>query len=650
MRAWFSCYILFAIPIYAQTVITGTLTITVADYFSEHRSETRYFVEDQSQPGFTVEIHSPSTPVANLRTGMLVTARGAEIRPTETARETPSTATSLPVTTPATGAQKTLVYILQSATTLNNFTSAELQNIMFAPSALSVNSFYQQNSFGSVSFEGDIVGPYTVTVPTTCDTMNIRSQAIATAAAAKIDTVSYTHWVFMMPVEMTHTCTFGGLSTVGGNPSSSWINTGFYFPTDTNIDMVLVHELGHALNMLHAQSIQADGSLMEYGDDSCPMGASYIVENFNVPHFIQEGWIPLSNILQVSTSGNYTVTAGETQTAAVQALQIIPQGGSDPLYVSYRRPQPDGIDANVPLGFTEGANIHFWNGGINKTRLATDVPWGGGLSDGQTFTTPDGTVSIRQVSHTAGDVTVSVTLSPLAAPITTPTIANSASGARGIAPDSLASIYGLNIAAAQTMIGSVPFPPNLGGVEVRVNGVSSPLLYVSPTQINFQIPPATQPGNADVAVYLNGQLATDLPQTSVGQRDVGIYTAPNPIAGYPGYLNALVVYYKNGVASPVYYTAALNSKVPGTFQLNTISLNPDLGQAFLSIYATGVNGQGGVPIVLINGLRVATTYSGPQGYDPGLDQINLQIPPDLYGIVTISIPGYDQQVVMELGI
>src|ERR1035438_8770236 len=61
----------------------------------------------------------------------------------------------------------------------------------------------------------------------------------------------------MMPKEMYELklCTFGGISTLGGNPSVSWINTGGFWSSQPEIYGVLQHELGHALNMQHAQAI-----------------------------------------------------------------------------------------------------------------------------------------------------------------------------------------------------------------------------------------------------------------------------------------------------------------------------------------------------------------------------------------------------------
>lgn len=58
-----------------------------------------------------------------------------------------------------------------------------------------------------------------------------------------------------------------------------------------------------------------------------------------------------------------------------------------------------------------------------------------------------------------------------------------------LAPGSLATIFGTNLAATTVSAPSgSQLPIDLGGVEVYFNGIRAPLLLVSPTQINTQIP------------------------------------------------------------------------------------------------------------------------------------------------------------------
>jgi uncharacterized protein (TIGR03437 family) len=97
--------------------------------------------------------------------------------------------------------------------------------------------------------------------------------------------------------------------------------------------------------------------------------------------------------------------------------------------------------------------------------------------------------------------------SPVAFPIVAPVpavssggIVNAASGLASIAPGSLISIYGANLAAANLSAPSTPLPTSLNGTSVIINAVAAPLVFVSPTQINAQVPFETQAGTAKLVI------------------------------------------------------------------------------------------------------------------------------------------------------
>lgn len=84
-------------------------------------------------------------------------------------------------------------------------------------------------------------------------------------------------------------------------------------------------------------------------------------------------------------------------------------------------------------------------------------------------------------------------------------VVNAASFRAGpLAPGSLFTILGTNLAAATMQASATPLPSNLGGSSVTINGVPAPLLYVSPTQINAQVPFEIPPGSFDVIVNAGG--------------------------------------------------------------------------------------------------------------------------------------------------
>jgi uncharacterized protein (TIGR03437 family) len=79
-------------------------------------------------------------------------------------------------------------------------------------------------------------------------------------------------------------------------------------------------------------------------------------------------------------------------------------------------------------------------------------------------------------------------------------VSNAASGAQSYAPGMLVSIYGRALGDFVQSAGMVPLPQYLAGFEASVNGVTAPLYYVSPNQVNIQIPYETQPGIATLVV------------------------------------------------------------------------------------------------------------------------------------------------------
>ncbi len=81
----------------------------------------------------------------------------------------------------------------------------------------------------------------------------------------------------------------------------------------------------------------------------------------------------------------------------------------------------------------------------------------------------------------------SVSLAPAPVIFANSTV-NAASFSPAIAPGALVSIFGQNLAAAETQVARMPLPTQMVGTLVTLNNQPLPLLYVSPTQINAQLP------------------------------------------------------------------------------------------------------------------------------------------------------------------
>ena len=57
-----------------------------------------------------------------------------------------------------------------------------------------------------------------------------------------------------------------------------------------------------------------------------------------------------------------------------------------------------------------------------------------------------------------------------------------------IAPGSLVALFGAGLASGVAKAGAIPLPKVLIDAVVSFNGVPAPLLYVSPDQVNAQVP------------------------------------------------------------------------------------------------------------------------------------------------------------------
>jgi uncharacterized protein (TIGR03437 family) len=123
------------------------------------------------------------------------------------------------------------------------------------------------------------------------------------------------------------------------------------------------------------------------------------------------------------------------------------------------------------------------------------------------------------------------------------------------------SVFGTELATAVQAAASLPLPLSLAGTSATVNGVSAPLYFVSPGQLNVQVPYETPLGPAVLAVNNNGRVA--IFPFSVSITAPGIFAgadgslAPNP-AGSRGQL-LLAFITGDGDQSPTLATGATPS-------------------------------------------------------------------------------------------
>jgi uncharacterized protein (TIGR03437 family) len=155
------------------------------------------------------------------------------------------------------------------------------------------------------------------------------------------------------------------------------------------------------------------------------------------------------------------------------------------------------------------------------------------------FATPDtsGEVVIltARVAGTAGEGTslsATETSSSIVATASGTSVTINLASASSIAPGTLISIYGtgLSTQSASADLTQAYLPTTLGGSSVFIDGIAAPLLFVSPTQINAQMPFETR-DRASVSVYVvSGSGASQTVTNAVGSpivaQNPGIFAGP----------------------------------------------------------------------------------------------------------------------------
>ena len=194
-----------------------------------------------------------------------------------------------------------------------------------------------------------------------------------------------------------------------------------------------------------------------------------------------------------------------------------------------------------------------------------------------------------------------------------------------LAPESLAAAFGANLATT-TMIADAFAPPLvLGGVTVSVTDSArtsrtAPLLYVSPHQINFQIPAGTVVGTATVSISGEG-IATVSAEVEITFLAPALFTA-NAGAVATGYLVSIDV---SGLTMQPFSTVQNGLVVP-----EPVNLNNGAVQHYLEVFGTGIRGAASSCMVDSGIPYAQISFTGPRLLDAvGVDQVNVLLPESL---------------------
>jgi hypothetical protein len=368
----------------------------------------------------------------NLLTGTGVRVNGIRVQQALALGGSASvTVLGLPVLPSTFGEHKALVILirfLDTPATTASPTAASVQSMMFGTTGSTVSNFYRENSYQQTWLTGTVVGPLILPMASAgCDYARIATlaqQALITVGG--IDLGQYRHVVYAFP---NSGCAWWGFGSIGGVPGQIWVN-GSLQP------VVAAHELGHNLGLYHSHALECGAvtiggscSTIDYGDVFDVMGSGNGPTHFNAVQKDLLGWLDYGAsppVIDVVTSGSYTIDALETPGISSKALRIKTALG-DWLYVEYRRPV--GFDSYISANsnLMSGVLVHYFAGDPNGVYLLDMTPATSSWSDpaltvGTTFQDAARKVSITPTGMNGANATVTVTVGGAACVRLAPTV------------------------------------------------------------------------------------------------------------------------------------------------------------------------------------------------------------------------------------
>jgi uncharacterized protein (TIGR03437 family) len=184
---------------------------------------------------------------------------------------------------------------------------------------------------------------------------------------------------------------------------------------------------------------------------------------------------------------------------------------------------------------------------------------------------------------------------------------NAASYATVYVPGMILAVFGTDLAPAVQQNLELPLPLKMQGVSATVNGVAAPLYYVSPTQINLQIPYETTLGTAVLGINNNGKVTS--------------FSFPVTVSG-PGIFAAMD-------SSLVPFATGAQGQVLTAFVTGDGALTPTLATGAAPYVYTPVDylPQPGLPVTLsVGGVPATLNFVGMPTWAVGTTQINFTIP------------------------
>jgi len=276
--------------------------------------------------------------------------------------------------------------------------------------------------------------------------------------------------------------------------------------------------------------------------------------------------------------------------------------------------------ANIPVAGVTVGFVVAGGGSLSATSAVSDSQ--GVVSTDLTLSLNPGGNTVTATAAGLGQVVFSATGTTADSGISVTSVGNSASFTQAFAPGMLMSVFGTGMSSGgPQIVSTAPLPlTSASGTTVTVNGIAAPLLYVSATQINFQIPYELPPGSASLVVKSGGQSASTTFTISAAGPGIFVdYRNGNLLPSESAVVGSTIGFYVTGAGLVAPAEATGNVPDAGTTPVPSLPV-----------------------IVTIGGAPVTPVYLGIPSWSVGVLQINVTVPPSLSaGVqeVLVSIGG-----------
>jgi Bacterial Ig-like domain (group 3)/Galactose oxidase, central domain/Kelch motif len=296
------------------------------------------------------------------------------------------------------------------------------------------------------------------------------------------------------------------------------------------------------------------------------------------------------------------------------------------------------LNANLPTG-----SVQFVNTTFNTVLGTAPIALVGGVYTA-TLTTDQlvesGSPQILTATYSGDNYFASSTSNPLGQSVSGAQI-SAVNGAgyssSNFAPDSWVTIFGDNLSSGQVTAVTTPYPTSLAGTTVALvdatgNTKLLPLYFVSAGQINALIPTNTAFGLATMTVT-NPQGATASTIILITRTSPGLFSAN---ANGQGVAAALIQRVRPDNSQSIENVAAYD---PATNKMVAVPIATGSDSLYLQLYGTGIRYTPTLSKVTctIGGVNAPVLYASAAPGFYGLDQVNVQVPAGLTGVVNVVV-------------